>query len=82
MQRLKEHGYIADNLDPAGFYRNLKKMEKDGYVISSAGSGGPKSRKTFTITDFGRRALSNWEESLRKYEKHISHIVYGISKIK
>ena len=82
MQRLRDHGYIADNLDPTGFYRNLRKMEKDGYIISSAGGRGPKARKTFTITDFGRRALSNWEDSLRKYEKHINHIVYGISKIK
>ena len=82
MQRLRDHGYIADDLDPAGFYRNLRKMEKDGYLTSESEGRGPKARKTFTITDFGRRALANWEGSLRKYENHINHIVNGISKTK
>jgi DNA-binding PadR family transcriptional regulator len=79
MQKLKDDGYAADNLDATGFYRNLKKMEKDGYLTSESEGKGPKARKTFTITDFGRQALKSWEDSLRKYSNHISHIVDGIS---
>ena len=82
MQKLKEDGYIADNLDPAGFYRNLRRMEKDGYLTSESEGRGPKSRKTFTITDLGRRALMNWENSLRKYGRHITHIAEGIRSVK
>ncbi|MBQ6440540.1 MAG: nucleoside hydrolase [Mogibacterium sp.] len=81
MQKLKDHGYIDDSLDPAGFYRNLKRMEKDGYLTSSSGGGSPRARRTFEITDLGRRALVNWEGSLRKYEVHINHIVSGISAL-
>ena len=81
LQRLKDDGYIEDNLDPAGFYRNLRKMEKEGYLTSESEGHGPKARKTFTITDFGRRALFNWEKSLHRYEKHINRIVSGIRAV-
>lgn len=79
MQKLKDDGYAADNLDATGFYRNLRKMEKDGYLTSESEGKGPRARKTFTITDFGKQALKSWEDSLRKYSNHISHIVDGIS---
>jgi purine nucleosidase len=79
MQKLKSDGYAADNLDPAGFYRNLRKMEKDGYLTSESDGPGPRARRVFTITDFGRQALRSWEDSLRKYGNHIKHIVDGIS---
>ena len=82
MQRLKDHGYISDDLDPAGFYRNLKKMEQEGYLTSSSEGKGPRARRTFTITDFGRRALLNWRDSLSKYQRHVSRIVNDISQIK
>lgn len=82
MQRLKDDGYIDDSLDPAGFYRNIRRMEKDGYLTSVSEGHGPKSRKTISITDLGRRALINWQESLRRYERHISHIVDGISSVR
>lgn len=82
MQKLRNDGYIEDNLDPAGFYRNLKRMEKDGYLTSESSGNGPRSRRTYAITDLGRRALLNWEDSLRKYARHISHIVEGIQSAK
>lgn len=82
LQRLRDDGYIEDNLDPAGFYRNLRRMEQDGYLTSESEGRGPKAKKTFTITDFGRRALLNWEASLRKYERHVSRIVDGIQSVR
>lgn len=82
MQKLRDDGYIEDNLDPAGFYRNLKRMEKDGYLTSESSGNGPRSRRTYAITDLGRRALLNWEDSLRKYARHISHIAEGIQSAK
>ena len=80
MQKLRDDGYIEDNLDPTGFYRNLKKMENDGYLTSTTEGHGPKARKIFTITDFGRRALINWQASLIKYGRHINKIVDGIEQ--
>lgn len=82
LQKLKAHGYIEENLDPAGFYRNLRKMEKDGYLTSKAEGNSPRSRRTYEITDFGRRALVNWEDSLRKYGRHINRITDGIKRVR
>lgn len=81
MKKLREDGYIDESLDPAGFYRNLKRMEKDGYIASESAAQGSKARKTFSITDFGRQALLNWEDSLRRYTVHVSRIVGGIEEI-
>lgn len=78
MQRIINDGYADSSLDPAGFYRNLKRMEEEGYLTHTAEGSGPKAKKTFYITDFGRRALLNWQVSLRKYGRHIEHIINEI----
>ena len=81
LQRLIEHGYADEKLDPSGFYRNLKRMERDGYLRSETTSQGEKAKRVFFITDFGRMTLLNWENSLKKYHDHIGHIVSGISEL-
>ena len=79
MQKLRDDGYINGNLDPTGFYRNLRKMEKEGHLTSESSGGGTKSKKVYSITDFGRQALMSWRDSLTKYRKHIDHIVREIN---
>lgn len=81
LQRLIMHGYADEKLDPSGFYRNLKRMERDGYLRSEPALQGEKAKRIFHITDFGRITLLNWEDSLRKYHEHIGNIVSGISEI-
>lgn len=82
MKKLIEDGYADESLDPTGFYRNLKKMEKDGYLTSESAGQGPKAKRIFSITDFGKQALFNWEDSLRRYGRHVYGIVSGIEKIR
>ena len=82
MKKLIEDGYADKNLDPTGFYRNLRKMEKDGYLTSENAGNGTKAKRIFYITDFGKQALFNWEDSLRRYGNHVSHIVSGIGDIR
>lgn len=79
LQKLKDDGYIDSSLDPAGFYRNLKRMEKEGYISTiEKDVKSTKSRKVFSITDFGNRVLLNWYDSLLLYQNHISAITDGI----
>lgn len=80
MKRIISDGYADSSLDPTGFYRNLKRMEKEGYLTHVSEGSGPKAKKTFFITDLGRRALLNWQGSLSKYVRHIEHIIDGINK--
>lgn len=81
LQRLIKDGYADEKLDPSGFYRNLKRMERDGYLRSEPAQQGEKAKRIFHITDFGRITLLNWEDSLIKYHSHIGRIVSGISEI-
>ena len=81
MQKLRQDGYIDKNLDPSGFYRNLKKMEADGYLTSETEENSNKAKRTYSITDFGKRALHDWEGSLRQYNLHVQRIVNGISYV-
>ncbi|MBR3125741.1 MAG: nucleoside hydrolase [Mogibacterium sp.] len=82
MKKLREDGYTDESLDPAGFYRNLKKMEKEGYLTSASAGQGSKAKKIFFITDFGKQALLNWGHSLKRYKSHISRIVCGIEEVR
>ena len=81
LQRLIEDGYADEHLDPSGFYRNIKRMERDGYLRSEPATHGEKAKRIFHITDFGRMTLLNWEDSLKKYHSHIGNIVERISGI-
>ncbi len=82
LQKLKEDGYVEGDLDPSGFYRNLKKMENEGYLSVTVSGKGPKARRTYAITDFGLRVLSNWEDALLKYTRHVHHVINGIRSVK
>lgn len=81
LQKLKAQGCVEQSLDPTGFYRNLKKMEKDGYLTSRKDETSPRNKRIFTITDFGRHALLNWQDSLRKYTMHINRIISSIDDV-
>ncbi len=80
LQRLKAVHLVEDGLDPTGFYRNLKKMEQDGYISSDNEFSKP-NRKVFEVTDFGRQSLSSWKISLEKYESHVRNIINAIDHL-
>lgn len=80
LNNLKDKHLVESTLDPAGFYRNLKKMEKDGYISVLSDSDKSKGRKVFQITDFGLESLKSWMGTLEKYETHINKIIDGIKQ--
>ena len=78
LQRLKKKRYVEDSLDPTGFYRNLKKMEKDGYITSTESGDESKNKRVYEITDFGKQSLRSWMDTLEKYERHVGKVIDGI----
>lgn len=82
MQKLKQDGLIDDTLDPAGFYRRLKKLEKENCLTSVIDRSSGKPKRVFSITDFGRRTLLAWERTLQNYDLHIQTILQEIRKVK
>ena len=82
MQKMKNDGLIDSSLDPAGFYRRLKKLEQDNCLTSVIDRSSGKPRRVFSITDFGRRTLLAWERTLENYDQHIQLILREIEKVK
>ncbi len=54
-------------LDPGGVYRNLRRMEEDGFIESTweTGEVGP-ARRTYRITAEGRELLDVWAETIAR----------------
>lgn len=68
--------------DPAGVYRLLKSLEKDGYVKSAwdASDAGPKKRQ-FELTVDGRACLQCWTITLRDYAAAIEDLLATIKHL-
>jgi DNA-binding PadR family transcriptional regulator len=88
------HGYrIAEALardaalrdpspDPAGIYRLLKNMERDGYVAGSRDdgrSGGP-ARRRYALTEKGLACLRMWLHTLRSYQNSVAALIAFLDK--
>lgn len=80
LQTLKDDGLIEGDLDPAGLYRTLKRMESEGYLSSAPDQTSSKPRRLFALTELGRYSLKSWEHSLRRYKDHIQHILDSIPR--
>lgn len=82
LHKLKASGLVEQSLDTAGFYRMLKRMEKDEYIESRIDDTSGKVRKVYSITDFGKQALQSWSNALDNYSRHIARLVSEIDNLK
>lgn len=77
MERLQRFGF-EDGADPGAVYRNLRRLEEEGFVSSSwetAGSG--PARRSYTLTDDGFDLLQAWVVRLHAHSKHINDFLKG-----
>ena len=72
LERLPELG-VEGRVDIGNLYRLLRALEDEGLVSSewSAGEPGP-GRRTYELTDEGRRLLDRWAEALGRAQGTIS----------
>ncbi|MDO7789149.1 PadR family transcriptional regulator [Desulforamulus aquiferis] len=63
IQKIHEYKYHDVEADPATVYRNLRRMEEDGLVISKwqTGQSGP-ARRSYELSPAGEEALSRCVE--------------------
>lgn len=63
-------------MDPGGTYRALRRLEEEGYVVSSwsAGGHGPQ-RREYELTGEGRSLLGEWTERLRRRERAFRSVI-------
>lgn len=70
-----ERRELMTNVDAAGFYRALKRLEEDGKLESMwCVEAGEKPKKVYTITESGIRCLNNWQKTLNEYTRYVAAI--------
>lgn len=82
LQNLKESGMVDQSLDPAGFYRMLKKLEKADFIVAESPKSSPKAKHVYKITDLGRKALNNWYDTLTNYRTHIDKVLDELDNVR
>jgi PadR family transcriptional regulator PadR len=73
IDRLPEVAGAESRVDVGNLYRLLRGLEDEGVVTSewSADLPGP-AKRTYELTDEGRRLLDRWAESLREAQGVLS----------
>jgi PadR family transcriptional regulator len=76
IERLPEVAGDETRIDVGNLYRVLRALEEEGIVSSewSADLPGP-AKRTYELTDEGRRLLDRWAESLRDAQGVISRFI-------
>jgi poly-beta-hydroxybutyrate-responsive repressor len=83
IERLSYFGFSEEQVNVSTLYRTLRKMEKEGSVVSAweeAGQG-PK-RRVYNITDSGQKELVNWVEALKDRKAHIEKLINRYESLK
>jgi poly-beta-hydroxybutyrate-responsive repressor len=75
LERLPEVG-VEGRVDIGNLYRLLRALEEEGLVSSewSADLPGP-AKRTYELTDQGRRLLDRWAEALRRAQGTIDNFL-------
>ena len=71
LQQLNRMGFA--DVDHATLYRELRRLEKEGFVSSEweAGDSGP-ARRVYSLTDAGEEMLLGWTDVVSGYQRMIN----------
>ncbi|MDK2855985.1 MAG: hypothetical protein PWQ41_1770 [Bacillota bacterium] len=85
------HGYeLLDRLadfglaeaDPGGIYRTLRRLEEEGYVVSTWETGGPgPARKEYRVTEEGEELLHAWARSLAQQKNNLEKFLQRYQEV-
>jgi len=76
MQSLAEFGFGEGEVDPATVYRNLRRLEEEGFVVSrwETGGGGP-ARRLYQLTREGEELLHAWAAAVEQNRRRLEHFL-------
>jgi len=81
MSRLQEFGFGEDQ-DPGMVYRNLRRLEEQGMIMSRWDTSGPGPAKRFyEITAEGSEYLGTWAQTLAKNSERIQAFLERFKKL-
>ena len=77
LERLSSLGFPAEDCSVGALYKTLRKMEKEGLVVSRWQKGGPgPERRVYEITQSGRNALHGWIGVIKERKARIDALVF------
>ena len=76
IEQLSYFGFSKEQLNVSTLYRTLRRMEKEGSVVSAweEGGKGPK-RRVYNITDSGKKELEKWIQILKGRKARIEKLI-------
>ncbi len=76
IEKLSYFGFSEGQLNVSTLYRTLRKLEREGFVVSvwEEGGQGPK-RRVYNITDNGKKELENWVQVLKTRKARIEKLI-------
>ena len=82
IEGLNQFGFSDENLNISTLYKSLRKMEDDGFVVSSweEGDQGPKKR-IYQISSAGKDELADWVAFLKLRKQRISKLIDSYDEI-
>lgn len=83
IEQLSCFGFSEEQLNVSTLYRTLRRMEKEGSVVSTweEGGKGPK-RRVYNITDSGKKELENWIQVLKGRKARIEKLINRYESLK
>ena len=81
LERLPLFGFVPEELNVSTLYRTLRKMEKEGLVVSDweAGAQGPP-RRVYVLAEGGRERLCRRIEMIRERRSRLDRLITEYEK--
>lgn len=72
MEKLSEFGFGDESPDPAMVYRNLRRMEEEGWIKSQwETEGAGPAKRLYTVTPEGEEAIHGWAFHVKRQMKRL-----------
>lgn len=75
IDKLKNLGFHEESIDIGAVYRNLRNLEKEGFVKSSWQTKGGRKKRIYRITSNGRLLLRAWIGRVKERKKALEKFI-------
>ncbi len=82
LERLGQFGFEGGSADAASMYRTLRRLEEEGILVSQweESDAGPP-RRSYQVTEEGRRLLGRWRETIKANKKRLERFLAQCDQI-
>ncbi len=75
IEKLKNLGFHQESTDTGAVYRNLRKLEKEGFLKSVWKVKGGRKKRIYKITPQGKTLLKAWMERIKERKEALTNFL-------